>query len=494
MSSNEVVDEVARAMFPGSEWMEEVVAWLNGWKAQGTVRGAVRIVKETIRRYQRLVNRHGRGAIVTETQKKKWLVRKLPPAPRQAVFHLYDSWSWDYLVSSLLSQEPAESAANPPAATSWASRLEQARTPEPPRQPHLGGVMTVIAPESDLPGDSHPPTHPQAAVAITAPQQQQPSPQFLSAPLAQAPNPHYHASQQQQADAFRQTQQGGQQRENRAQHRWSGNIGEGQQRQQGAPQAPQQAPLDVYGQPLPLCGLCNKHHKGRCWKCEHCNMVVDCTCPLPKLCLKCGRVTHTTEQCNKQEGGYQGQRGNGQGGGFQGQHGNNQGGGYQGQRGNNQGGYQGQRGNNQGGYQGQRGNNQGGYQGQQGGQQQAGGFQQGSQGQQAGQPVARGQQQDGMVVTIRPDVNATHADINRIRDRIMKAAEEEMRVSASPPARPAQPVDPATAATGVPVPAPNAAWHVHAPTSVPADAPRAQSTTDPPPDLPSYAAGPRRAQ
>eukprot|EP00918_Siedleckia_nematoides_P000918 GHVU01002160.1.p1 GENE.GHVU01002160.1~~GHVU01002160.1.p1 ORF type:complete len:368 (+),score=35.50 GHVU01002160.1:110-1105(+) len=77
MHSNEVVDEVARAMFPGSEWMEEVIEWLNGWKPQGTVRGAIRLVKETIHRYQRLVTRHGRGVTATERMRKKWLVKKL---------------------------------------------------------------------------------------------------------------------------------------------------------------------------------------------------------------------------------------------------------------------------------------------------------------------------------------------------------------------------------------------------------------------------------
>eukprot|EP00918_Siedleckia_nematoides_P000848 GHVU01002009.1.p2 GENE.GHVU01002009.1~~GHVU01002009.1.p2 ORF type:complete len:142 (-),score=13.91 GHVU01002009.1:85-510(-) len=77
---------------------------------------------------------------------------------------------------------------------------------------------------------------------------------------------------------------------------------------------------------------------------------------------------------------------------------------------------------------------------------------------------AQAQLPGGIPVMFRPDPNATHADIARITNSMIAAAEEQMRAQATPGSR-AAPIsvpDPATVATGVPPPAPNAAWAVHA--------------------------------
>eukprot|EP00918_Siedleckia_nematoides_P027026 GHVU01058234.1.p1 GENE.GHVU01058234.1~~GHVU01058234.1.p1 ORF type:complete len:233 (+),score=21.57 GHVU01058234.1:3-701(+) len=180
-------------------------------------------------------------------------------------------------------------------------------------------------------------------------QQQQPNPQplpptlpptFLTAPLAQPPTPHFFAnhpqpgqfrpalagrgapppnfSQRQQAQPYGRGR-GSQGFGNQQQGFGNQQQGFGGQQQGSGPATfpnntqtqggQQSATVDLQGDTIYPCPRCGKPHRGRCWKCSKCNLSTTCPCPLPRVCMKCGMVTHTTEQCARQIGTYRGASG-----------------------------------------------------------------------------------------------------------------------------------------------------------------------------------------
>eukprot|EP00918_Siedleckia_nematoides_P027186 GHVU01058545.1.p1 GENE.GHVU01058545.1~~GHVU01058545.1.p1 ORF type:complete len:290 (-),score=29.25 GHVU01058545.1:35-877(-) len=270
----------------------------------------------------------------------------------------------------------------------------------------------------------------------------------MSAPLAQVPSQNYLASQQQQTQQqqFNQHQQGqyrpqrggrdggqqqqpygrGPQQQQQQQRGGRGAYGGGgnnpgsgpathpnnanQQRRQGCVLHDQQ------GDQIGPCLRCNKPHRGRCWRCRDCNNATDCPCSLPKLCMRCGHVTHDTEQCARQIGQCEGPAGN--------------------VRITST----------------------------------------------SGTPMS-----DGITLQFRPDTSLPLAELNRIRDQLAAVAESAVQMAGTPAASPPVlgtvaapiPIDPTHAATGVPPPAPGAAW-----------VSQALHTTQPPPGYRAAAAQP----
>eukprot|EP00918_Siedleckia_nematoides_P011982 GHVU01026334.1.p1 GENE.GHVU01026334.1~~GHVU01026334.1.p1 ORF type:complete len:629 (+),score=81.55 GHVU01026334.1:190-2076(+) len=307
-ASVDIIDYLAISLFPRSEWIEEMLFWLNKWEAQTTTRAAMQLTKETIGRYERLVMRWGRNDWPNDEMKKEWLLRKLPTGEEVAVRHVSEGWSWQQMLLALKKAGGPSAGGRMLVPTPWGQRLTQPRVQE--TKTTLAGstpLVMAVAPEAPVVApivQSYVvPTQPAAPTPAPTPA----LPVQVTQPLGRAPEPHYHASQAAQQQQAR-GQQGGRQ-DQRGQHggRQDQRGGKSQQGQgqRSDDNGPATYPnsltpvLDTGGNPIPPCARCNKPHRGRCWQCRDHNRSTKCACEIPRLCLNCGMVAHFAETCTK---------------------------------------------------------------------------------------------------------------------------------------------------------------------------------------------------
>eukprot|EP00918_Siedleckia_nematoides_P092307 GHVU01202740.1.p1 GENE.GHVU01202740.1~~GHVU01202740.1.p1 ORF type:complete len:426 (+),score=64.72 GHVU01202740.1:173-1279(+) len=243
----------------------------------------------------------------TDASMKKWLARKLPEQERLAIWHFYESWSWQHMCDQLTHNNALAPASSSDAlgATPWQTRLSQPRV-KSPRGAALGERVHLVQEQQQAP----PPPAPTPAAPAQAPHQlptgatpqQQQQPAFMTAPLAQAPQQHFNATKQEHRGNYGPTRGQGQGPQQGGQRGQGGRGGPATPpNNQGAAANPYAPQWDTQGVQIGPCPDCHKAHRGRCWRCRDCDYVTNCTCPLPRVCTHCGYVTHKSEFCRARQ-------------------------------------------------------------------------------------------------------------------------------------------------------------------------------------------------